>query len=220
VQHWLLSWRQGEHPGAAQSDEAVRIFLDELGLADHQWIYALHRNTDNSHLHLAINRVHPETERVVTVNGGFDIEVAHRSIARIEHVQGQREAGGRRREILVGDWKGRAAAFNALRSPSWLRGRPRRRPLRENATARSWQPGASGSRAGLRARDIRSFSAQIHGWEVRYRRVGAPAFSDRGREIRIHDLGRDSVLAALQLSAQKWGTFQIYGSNVTRPRAA
>ena len=72
------------------------MFLGELGLGEHQCIYALHRNTDNYHLHLAINRVHPETERVVTVNGGFDIEVAHRALARIEHAQGwQREAGGR-----------------------------------------------------------------------------------------------------------------------------
>ena len=75
-----------------------RMFLGELGLGEHQCIYALHRNTDNYHLHLAMNRVHPETERVVTVNGGFDIEVAHRAVARIEHAQGwQREAGGRYR---------------------------------------------------------------------------------------------------------------------------
>ena len=29
----------------------------------------------------------------------------------------------------------------------------------------------------------------------------------------IHDLRRESVLAALQLSAQKWGTFQVFGSD-------
>ena len=31
--------------------------------------------------------------------------------------------------------------------------------------------------------------------------------------IRIRDLRRDSVLAALQLSAQKWGTIQVFGSD-------
>ncbi len=96
VQHWILSWRQGEQPTATQADQAVRIFLNEMGLGQHQAIYALHRDTANCHLHLAVNRVHPEAERVVTVNGGFDIEVAHRAIARIEHEQGwQRERGGR-----------------------------------------------------------------------------------------------------------------------------
>ena len=64
------------------------MFLDEMGLAEHQAIYALHRDTQNWHLHLAVNRVHPETEKLVTVNNGFDLEVAHRAIARIEQQPG------------------------------------------------------------------------------------------------------------------------------------
>jgi hypothetical protein len=68
-----------------------------------------------------------------------------------------------------------------------------------------------------RPRDIRAFTAEARGWEVLYRRAderaGGPAFTDRGREIQIHDLRRDSVLAALQLSAQKWGTIQVHGSD-------
>jgi hypothetical protein len=92
VQHWIISWREGEQPTAAQADAAVATFLDEMGLAEHQVIYALHRDTKNCHLHLAVNRVHPDTEKVVTVNNGFDHEVAHRAIARIERDQGwQRE---------------------------------------------------------------------------------------------------------------------------------
>jgi hypothetical protein len=73
-----------------------------------------------------------------------------------------------------------------------------------------------------RPRDIRAFVGEAHRWEVRYRRAGmpagAPCFSDRGREILIHDLGRDSVLAALQLSAQKWGSFQVFGSEAYKRR--
>jgi Relaxase/Mobilisation nuclease domain len=92
VQHWIMSWREGEQPTAAQADAAAATFLDEMGLARHQAIYALHRDTHNWHLHLAVNRVDPETERVVTVNNRFDHEVAHRAIARIEQRQGwQRE---------------------------------------------------------------------------------------------------------------------------------
>jgi hypothetical protein len=88
VQHWIVSWREGEQPTRAQADEAVKVFLDDMGLAQHQTIYALHRDTHNWHLHLAVNRVHPESERLVTVNKGFDHEIAHRAIARIEHRQG------------------------------------------------------------------------------------------------------------------------------------
>src|SRR5688500_12975105 len=59
VQHWILSWPQAEQPTTAQADEAARMFVAELGLAEHQAVYALHRDTDNWHVHLAINRVHP-----------------------------------------------------------------------------------------------------------------------------------------------------------------
>lgn len=88
VQHWVMSWREGEQPTPKQVEEAVGILLDEMGLAGHQAMYALHQNTDNIHLHLAVSRVHPETEKVIKVNRGFDYEPAHRAIARIERRQG------------------------------------------------------------------------------------------------------------------------------------
>ena len=95
VQHWILSWREGEQPTRAQADEAAGTFLTEMGLGEHQAIYALHRDTHNWHVHIAVNRVHPTTEKVVTVNNGFDLEIAHRAIARIEECQGwEREARG------------------------------------------------------------------------------------------------------------------------------
>ena len=99
ISHYVLSWRAGERPTPAQVEEAVDIFLDELGLAGHQAIYGLHADTDNRHLHLMVNRVHPETCRLMLPNkGGRDLEAAHRAIARIEHVQGwRREARGRYR---------------------------------------------------------------------------------------------------------------------------
>lgn len=56
------------------------------------------------HLHLAINRVHPETLKVVKINNGFDIEAAHKAIARIENAQGwQREQNGRYQVLENGE---------------------------------------------------------------------------------------------------------------------
>jgi len=96
VAHYVMSWREGEQPSPGQAEEAVSIFLEELGLKDHQAIYALHKDTDNLHLHIAVNRVHPESLKVIKPNRGFDIEAAHKAIARIEHAQGwQREQNGR-----------------------------------------------------------------------------------------------------------------------------
>ena len=85
---------------------------------------------------------------------------------------------------------------------AWLR--ERRNPeLAERWRFRDREPAVVvGDRDGdARPHDIRAFSGQVRGWEVAYRRIGsrdAPSFVDRGREIRIHDLQRDSVLAALQ----------------------
>ena len=96
VAHYVMSWHEGEQPSPKQVEEAVSLFLDELGLKDHQAIYALHKDTDNIHLHIAVNRVHPESLKVIKTNKGFDIEAAHKAIARIEHAQGwQREQNGR-----------------------------------------------------------------------------------------------------------------------------
>jgi hypothetical protein len=88
VSHYVLSWREGEQPTSDQVEDSVTILLEELGLEEHQALYGLHRDTENIHLHVAVNRVHPVVNRVVTPNKGFDIEAVHRAIARIEHAQG------------------------------------------------------------------------------------------------------------------------------------
>ena len=88
IRHYILAWHEDERPTVEQVEEAVTIFLEELGWPEHQAIYALHKDTDNPHLHLVVNRVHPETLKIVSKNRDFDIDLAHRAIARIEHVQG------------------------------------------------------------------------------------------------------------------------------------
>jgi hypothetical protein len=88
VHHWFMSWREGEQPTAAQVDRAVEIFLQHLGVAEHQCIYGLHEDTHNLHVHLALNMVHPETGRVVSVNKGFTHEAGLQAAALIEHEQG------------------------------------------------------------------------------------------------------------------------------------
>ncbi len=96
IAHYVLSWQEGERPTPEQIEQAVDIFLSRMGLIDHQCIYGLHNDTDNMHLHIVVNRVHPDTLQVTRINRGFDIEVAHQAIAEIEHAQGwKREENGR-----------------------------------------------------------------------------------------------------------------------------
>ena len=88
VTHWILSWQENEQPSREQVDEAVSLFLRGMGLAEHQTLYALHKNTGNYHMHIVVNRTHPYTQKVIQPHRGFDIEAAHKIVAEIEHKQG------------------------------------------------------------------------------------------------------------------------------------
>ena len=88
VSHWLFSWREDEQPTRAQVDELVDIFLKHMGLSEHQTVYGLHYNTKNYHVHIAVNRMHPGTLKVAQPFKGFDIEEAHKIVAKVEYAQG------------------------------------------------------------------------------------------------------------------------------------
>lgn len=88
VQHWIFSWKEGEQPDREKTEELVDIFLEKMGLNGHQTIYGLHYDTDNYHLHIAVNRTNSETGKVVLPFNGLDIREAHKIVAFVEHRQG------------------------------------------------------------------------------------------------------------------------------------
>ncbi|WP_254223026.1 TraI/MobA(P) family conjugative relaxase [Burkholderia multivorans] len=65
VYHIVLSWPANESPTDAQAFECGAHALSAVGMADHQYVFAVHRDTDNAHLHIAVNRVNPNTFRAV-----------------------------------------------------------------------------------------------------------------------------------------------------------
>ena len=88
VQHWVFSWQEGEQPRREQIEELVDVFLERMGLKGHQTVYGLHFDTDNYHLHIAVNRMNEITKKVIQPHKGFDIEEAHKILAFIEKHQG------------------------------------------------------------------------------------------------------------------------------------
>lgn len=82
VYHYILSWPEHERPSTAQIFEAVRYTLAALGMAEHQYIAAIHANTDNLHAHVEVNRVHPQTYLAVPL--GFDHKTLHRAARELE----------------------------------------------------------------------------------------------------------------------------------------
>lgn len=65
INHYVVSWADPHIPSEEQIKDAVGILLDHLDLRDHQVVWGAHRNTDNIHVHVVVNRVHPDTGRVL-----------------------------------------------------------------------------------------------------------------------------------------------------------
>jgi hypothetical protein len=57
--HLLISFRAGDEPDAKALKEIEAAFCDALGFSEHQRVSAVHRDTDNLHIHVAINKIHP-----------------------------------------------------------------------------------------------------------------------------------------------------------------
>lgn len=57
--HLVISFRSGEDLPAKSLAEIEAEFAKALGFAEHQRLSVVHRDTDNLHLHVAINKVHP-----------------------------------------------------------------------------------------------------------------------------------------------------------------
>lgn len=92
VYHCIASWPEGEKPTPEQAMEAGRKIIDDLGYKDHQAVIAYHDNTENAHIHIAINRVNPDTGKVHAPYN--DYEIMHRSCREIEISQGWSQGRG------------------------------------------------------------------------------------------------------------------------------
>jgi len=57
--HLILSFREGERPSNEVLKEIERSICEGLGYGEHQRVSAVHCDTDNLHMHIAINKIHP-----------------------------------------------------------------------------------------------------------------------------------------------------------------
>lgn len=66
VMHIVVSFREGDHP----TPEVIQMVEDRmanaLGMKEHQRISVVHHDTDQLHLHIAINKIHPKSYRMIT----------------------------------------------------------------------------------------------------------------------------------------------------------
>ena len=58
--HLLISFHAGDQPDSQTLQSIEKRFCCELGYGAHQRISVVHHDTDNLHIHVAINKIHPE----------------------------------------------------------------------------------------------------------------------------------------------------------------
>lgn len=214
ISHYVLSWREGEQPSGAQVKQAVAVFLEELGLKGHQAIYGLHSDTDNIHLHIAVNRVHPETEKAVKPSNGFDIEAGHRAVARIEHLQGWQPEDNGRYVVLANGELARAGRHREQRGPS-----QKARDMEVRTGEKSAERIASEEGAGLirGARSWTELHRQLAERGMRLEKKGSGAVLWVGQTaVKASSAGRDCSLVALQ---KRLGPYEACREAVADPRA-
>jgi hypothetical protein len=85
VAHFVISWATGLAPSDAQVDDAARILLAALGADEHRAVWAAHANTDNVHVHVVLDRIHPTTGRALDLYR--DVPKIHRAAKHIAETQ-------------------------------------------------------------------------------------------------------------------------------------
>lgn len=102
--HAILSWRQGEIPTREQIEESIDIYLKEMGMEGCQVFFGLHKNTENMHLHLSINRIDPDTYYAIQPADGWWKKANERVARQIEIRHGwEIEQSGRYEVLSQGD---------------------------------------------------------------------------------------------------------------------
>lgn len=136
--HLVVSFPEGERPGREVLEDIEDKLGDAVGFADHQRISAVHHNTDNWHLHIAINTVCPRTFRnIAPFRDHFRLQAACAAME-VKHGLTVEQHTIDPRQEPARKVRGRAADFEALHGlPSfgtWVI--ERKAPL---MAARSWQ---------------------------------------------------------------------------------
>lgn len=91
--HLVVSFAEGEKPDIDVLKDIEQEFAKALGLEDHQRVVGTHINTENFHMHIQFNLVHPETFRMHTPFRDF--QILQKTAAELEKQLGLEVVQGR-----------------------------------------------------------------------------------------------------------------------------
>ncbi len=132
--HLVLSFPEGERLSHADWGAIAERFCEVLGFRDHQRISVVHDDTDNQHIHIAINKIHP---RKLTIhNPYYDYKKVATLCEQIEQEYGLTQVNHETRidktERIIQDIEAKAGIESLL---GWIR----RECLDSIKYADSWQ---------------------------------------------------------------------------------
>lgn len=93
VYHLVISLDPNERVGPKAFEQIVERTLRDLQLEEHQAVLVAHRDTEHPHVHVMLNRVHPETR--IAWDNRHDWARIERSLRHQERELGLREVPGR-----------------------------------------------------------------------------------------------------------------------------
>ncbi len=94
VYHVAINWQEGEHPTPEQAAHSCKHVMQALGYGEHQAAWAIHRDTENDHIHMVINRVHPKTLKAISPPFKKDYVILDRCMRELEIEFGYGRANG------------------------------------------------------------------------------------------------------------------------------
>ncbi|SEO19161.1 Relaxase/Mobilisation nuclease domain-containing protein [Nitrosospira multiformis] len=194
--HLLISFPAGDSPSA----EALRGIEDEvcnaLGFGEHQRVSATHTDTDNLHIHVAINKIHPKT--LAIHNPYCDYKALGAVCERLEHVHGLIHTN---HQTIAPGARNRALDVEYLAGVESLLGWIQRECLEELRQAQSW---------GELHEHLRR-----NGLALQERGNGLVVSDQEGRTVKASSIARDLSKAQLE---KRFGPFEAIDAQLQASR--
>lgn len=184
--HLVLSFRAGEQPDAAVLQALEERVCGALGYGEHQRVSVVHHDTDNLHVHIAINKIHPVRHTMFSpYNDHITLGKVCQTLEREFGLQlDNHTARKHRAENQAGDMEQHAGVESLL---GWIK----RECWQDLASAASWSA----------LHDIMA----AHGLHLHERGNGLVITADDGTTIKASSLDRQFSKARLEA---RLGPFQ------------
>lgn len=212
VYHVAINWMEGEHPTPRQAERASQHVMNALGFGECQAVWAIHRDTDNDHVHLVINRVPPTKLTAVSVPRG-DYFLLDRCMRELEIELGFARAQGPYITVdtaegpkIVRMSRAEREARGLLRNGPGPRISPRAERAEHNLAAASFQRWVTGAPSAALHRGVTARGAtweQAHGLLAEFGCVIQPRGSGM---VVTTTLSNSRVLAAKASLMGRWAS--------------